>query len=155
MPVGSTEQHGPHLPFNTDLLIAERVATAAVERVGDEAARIARTVQRLISTGVSSRMRLPVSDLTFEADLAIAQLRKALDAHGKGLRGAKVLMLGVAYKKDIADYRESSAIKILELLQKRGVEVTYHDPFVPRIEDGHGVDAPRRRERSCRAWTTS
>lgn len=69
-------------------------------------------------------------------------LRKALDQHGKSLRGAKVLMVGVAYKKDIADYRESSAIKILELLQKRGVEVVYHDPFVPRIEDGHGVDAP-------------
>ena len=72
----------------------------------------------------------------------VRKLPKALDAHGKGLRGAKVLMVGVAYKKDIADYRESSAIKIIELLQKRGVEVRYHDPFVPRIEDGHGVDAP-------------
>ncbi len=69
-------------------------------------------------------------------------LRKALDEHGKALRGSKVVMLGVAYKKDIADYRESSAIKILELLQKRGVEVVYHDPFVPEIENGHGVDAP-------------
>lgn len=69
-------------------------------------------------------------------------LRKALDEHGKALRGSKVVMLGVAYKKDIADYRESSAIKILELLQKRGVEVRYHDPFVPRIEGGHGVEPP-------------
>ncbi|MCB0879789.1 MAG: nucleotide sugar dehydrogenase [Thermoleophilia bacterium] len=73
----------------------------------------------------------------------VRKLRKALDAHGKGLRGSKVVMLGVAYKKDIADYRESSAIKILELLQKRGVDVVYHDPFVPEIEDGHGVDAPQ------------
>ncbi len=72
----------------------------------------------------------------------VRKLRKALDAHGKSLRGSKVLMLGVAYKKDIADYRESSAIKILELLQKRGVEVRYHDPFVPRIEGGHGVEPP-------------
>jgi UDP-N-acetyl-D-glucosamine dehydrogenase len=72
----------------------------------------------------------------------VRKVRKALDAHGKGLRGARVLMIGVAYKKDIADYRESSAIKIIELLQKRGVEVVYHDPFVPEIEDGHGVDAP-------------
>ena len=62
------------------LLIAISKTIANLERVGDEAARIARTVQRLINTGVSSRMRLPVSDLTFEADLAIAQLRKALDA---------------------------------------------------------------------------
>ena len=65
------------------LLIAISRTIANLERVGDEAARIARTVQRLINTGVSSRMRLPVSDLSFEADLAIAQLRKALDAFAR------------------------------------------------------------------------
>ena len=63
------------------LLIAISKAIANLERVGDEAARIARTVQRLINTGVSSR--LPVADLQFEADLAIAQLRKALDAFAR------------------------------------------------------------------------
>lgn len=65
------------------LLIAISKAIANLERVGDEAARIARTVQRLINTGVSSRMRLPVSDLSFESELAIAQLRKALDAFAR------------------------------------------------------------------------
>ena len=65
------------------LLIAISKAIANLERVGDEAARIARTVQRLINTGVSSRLRLPVSDLSFGADLAIAQLRKALDAFAR------------------------------------------------------------------------
>jgi phosphate transport system protein len=65
------------------LLIAISRTIGNLERVGDEAARIARTVQRLINTGVSSRMRLPVSDLSFEADLAIAQLRKALDAFAR------------------------------------------------------------------------
>ena len=65
------------------LLIAISKAIANLERVGDEAARIARTVQRLINTGVSSRLRLPVADLQFEADLAIAQLRKALDAFAR------------------------------------------------------------------------
>ena len=65
------------------LLIAISRTIANLERVGDEAARIARTVQRLINTGVSSRMRLPVGDLSFEADLAIAQLRKALDAFAR------------------------------------------------------------------------
>ncbi len=62
------------------LLVAISKSIANLERVGDEAARIARTVQRLINTGVSSRLRLPVDDLSYEADLAIAQLRKALDA---------------------------------------------------------------------------
>ena len=65
------------------LLIAVSKTIANLERVGDEAARIARTVQRLINTGVSSRMRLPVADLAFEAELATAQLRKALDAFAR------------------------------------------------------------------------
>jgi phosphate transport system protein len=65
------------------LLIAISKAIANLERVGDEAARIARTVQRLINTGVSIRLRLPVKDLGFESELAIAQLRKALDAFAR------------------------------------------------------------------------
>ncbi|HEX2009887.1 MAG TPA: phosphate signaling complex protein PhoU [Roseateles sp.] len=65
------------------LLIAISKTIANLERVGDEAARVARTVQRLINAGVSSRLRLPMSDLSFEADLAVAQLRKALDAFAR------------------------------------------------------------------------
>jgi len=70
------------------LLIAISKTIANLERVGDEAARIARTVQRLINTGVSTR--LPVADLAFGADLAVAQLRKALDAFAR-LDTAKAL----------------------------------------------------------------
>jgi phosphate transport system protein len=65
------------------LLIAVSKTIANLERVGDEAARIARTVQRLLNAGVSSRMRLPVADLQFESELAIRQLRKALDAFAR------------------------------------------------------------------------
>ena len=65
------------------LLIAVSKTIGNLERVGDEAARIARTVQRLINTGVSSRLRLPVADLEFEANLALSQLRKALDAFAR------------------------------------------------------------------------
>ncbi len=72
------------------LLIAVSKTIANLERVGDEAARIARMVQRLINNGVSTRLRLPLSDLGFEADLAIAQLRKALDAFAR-LDTAKAL----------------------------------------------------------------
>ena len=60
------------------LLIAVSKTIANLERIGDEAARIARTVQRLLNSGVSSRMRLPVGDLTFECELATKQLRKVL-----------------------------------------------------------------------------
>ena len=65
------------------LLIAVSKTIANLERIGDEAARIARTVQRLLNAGVSSRMRLPVGDLTFECELATRQLRKVLDAFAR------------------------------------------------------------------------
>src|SRR5665213_1076677 len=65
------------------LLIAISKTIANLERVGDEAARIARTVQRLVNSGVSTRLRLPVNDLVYEAELAVSQLRKALDAFAR------------------------------------------------------------------------
>ena len=65
------------------LLVAISKAIANLERVGDEAARIARTVQRLINAGVSSRLRLPLQDLSYESTLAVTQLRKALDAFAR------------------------------------------------------------------------
>jgi phosphate transport system protein len=65
------------------LLTAISKTIGNLERVGDEAARIARTVQRLLNTGVFSRLRLPVSDVSFEASLATASLRKALDAFAR------------------------------------------------------------------------
>jgi phosphate transport system protein len=65
------------------LLIAVSKTIANLERVGDEAARVARTVLRLMDTGVSSRLRLPVGDLGFASNLALAQLRKSLDAFAR------------------------------------------------------------------------
>jgi phosphate transport system protein len=65
------------------LLVSVAKAIANLERAGDEAARIARTVQRLLNTGVSSRLRVPVSDLTYASQLALSQLRKALDGFAR------------------------------------------------------------------------
>ena len=65
------------------LLIAVSKTIANLERIGDEAARIARTVQRVLNAGMSSRMRLPVADLLYESELATKQLRKALDAFAR------------------------------------------------------------------------
>ena len=65
------------------LLIAVSKTIGNLERVGDEAARIARVVQRLDSIGMSSRLRLPVSDVSFGAGLATASLRKSLDAFAR------------------------------------------------------------------------
>ena len=67
---------------------------------------------------------------------AVSQVSRALNQHGKPLKGAKVLVLGVAYKKDIDDLRESPALTIIELLQKEGAEVSYNDPYFPFIGKG-------------------
>jgi UDP-N-acetyl-D-glucosamine dehydrogenase len=61
---------------------------------------------------------------------------KALSARKQALNGAKVLVLGLAYKKDIDDLRESPSLTIIELLQKAGAEVAYNDPYFPRVGRG-------------------
>jgi UDP-N-acetyl-D-glucosamine dehydrogenase len=63
----------------------------------------------------------------------VREVAEALGRHGKTLHGARVLVLGAAYKKDIDDVRESPALKIMELLGMQGATVAYHDPFVPRL----------------------
>ncbi len=66
----------------------------------------------------------------------VSNVSKALNKRGKPVNGAKVLVLGVAYKKDIDDLRESPALTIIELLQKDGAQVSYNDPYFPFIGKG-------------------
>lgn len=61
---------------------------------------------------------------------------EALNQRGKALCGSKVLIMGVAYKRDIDDLRESPSLTIIELLQKRGAHVEYNDPFFPSVGQG-------------------
>ncbi len=61
----------------------------------------------------------------------VNRVAEALNAHGKPLKGSSVLVLGLAYKKDVDDVRESPSVTLIELLQKRGAKVSYHDPFIP------------------------
>jgi len=61
----------------------------------------------------------------------VTRLMEALNTHSKSFRGATVLLLGVAYKRDIDDLRESPAIRIAELIKGKGGEVVYHDSWVP------------------------
>jgi UDP-N-acetyl-D-glucosamine dehydrogenase len=61
-----------------------------------------------------------------------------LNTRGRGLRRARVLVLGLAYKKDVDDIRESPALKLMELFEKAGAIVDYHDPHAVRFEGGHG-----------------
>ncbi len=66
----------------------------------------------------------------------VENIVEAMSQQGKALRGSRILILGLAYKRDIDDLRESPSLTIIELLQKRGAHVEYNDPFFPTV--GHG-----------------
>jgi UDP-N-acetyl-D-glucosamine dehydrogenase len=70
----------------------------------------------------------------------LASVVAALNQRKKALNGSRVLILGVAYKKDIDDLRESPALTIIELLQKEGAQVSYNDPYFPIIGKGRKYD---------------
>ncbi len=71
-------------------------------------------------------------------DVVVHKISDALNDERKALRGSRILVLGVAYKKDIDDMRESPALDVMRLLEERGAEVQYHDPHVASFrEEGH------------------
>jgi UDP-N-acetyl-D-glucosamine dehydrogenase len=68
----------------------------------------------------------------------LKKITDALNSHKKCVNGAKLLIIGVAYKKNVGDTRESPALDVIEMLAKRGGEIVYFDPYVPEIQtDGH------------------
>ena len=64
----------------------------------------------------------------------VRKVQDALNDAGKAVKGSRVLVLGVAYKKDVSDLRESPALDILLMLQEKGAQVAYHDPHVPAFQ---------------------
>lgn len=70
-------------------------------------------------------------------EYCVERASKILNRHKKSMNGSRILVLGVAYKQDIEDYRESPALRVIEELEKEGVEVVYFDPYVLEYRD-HG-----------------
>ena len=73
---------------------------------------------------------------TYMPYYVVSKTIEALNERKKAVRGAKILVLGISYKKDIDDQRESPSLKIISLLLKKGANVSYNDPYVPR-SSGH------------------
>ncbi len=69
-------------------------------------------------------------------EFVIERVTDALNSAKKSVNGSKIHLLGVAYKKDVGDVRESPALDILELLHRRGATLSYSDPFVPSLKLG-------------------
>ena len=63
----------------------------------------------------------------------IERTAEALNQHQKPLNGSPALVLGAAYKREVDDMRESPALRIIDLLEDRGANVQYHDPFIPKL----------------------
>ncbi len=64
-----------------------------------------------------------------------AKVADALNTHRKSIKGAKILILGMAYKKNVSDYRESPAFEIIHFLKEKGAFVSYSDPHVPSVDE--------------------
>ena len=75
-------------------------------------------------------------------EYVIHQLMEALNESGKAVRGAKILVLGVAYKKDVDDPRESPSFELIDLLLARGADLSYNDPHVPKLPQMRHHDVP-------------
>ena len=69
----------------------------------------------------------------------VTKVTDALNDVSKSVRGARIVVLGIAYKRDIDDVRESPALDVIELLRERGAQVVYHDPYVPSVRMSDGV----------------
>ncbi len=69
----------------------------------------------------------------------VGKVREALNQHRKAVNGSRVLVLGVAYKPDIDDVRESPALDIMTTLEREGAEVAFHDPYVSQFKEGERV----------------
>ena len=72
-------------------------------------------------------------------EYTVERAGKILNRYKKALNGSKVLVLGVAYKQDIADYRESPAVHVIEEFHKTGAQVDFYDPFVPKYRNKEGA----------------
>ena len=69
-------------------------------------------------------------------EFVVESVAKALNQHQKAVNGSRILVLGMAYKKDIDDLRESPSLTIIELLRQAGAEVPYNDPYFPTVGRG-------------------
>jgi UDP-N-acetyl-D-glucosamine dehydrogenase len=80
--------------------------------------------------------------------LVVEKITAGLNHHGRSVKGSRILALGVAYKRDVSDMRESPALTVIKLLEDRGARVRYHDPYVPELmlESGSMAGVPLTEE---------
>jgi UDP-N-acetyl-D-glucosamine dehydrogenase len=94
---------------------------------------------KLKSLNYNARFIELASEINTEMpEYCVNKIAKALNRSQKPVNGSRVLVLGVAYKRDVSDTRESPAVDIIQLLEADGALVDYHDPHVPQLKSDHG-----------------
>ncbi len=84
-------------------------------------------------------------------DYVVGKIADGLNDNRKAINGSRILILGVAYKRDVGDVRESPALDVIHLLQERGAEIVYHDPYVPDLaHEGFPLSSIELDEQSVR-----
>jgi nucleotide sugar dehydrogenase len=85
--------------------------------------------------GFSSKyIKISADTNSYMTQYAVERLRDILAGKGKDMKGARIFILGVTYKKDVKDLRKSPPLKLLQLLQAAGCQVDYHDPIIPYLD---------------------
>src|SRR5258707_889834 len=146
---GTAESIAPHLQPGQLVILesttypgtTEEVLVPILEkgnRLGLKAARDGDSGGKTFFVAFSPEREDPGNTTVARRD--IPKVVGGLNQHKKALNGSKVLVLGVAYKKDIDDLRESPALTIIELLQKEGAQVSYNDPYFPQVGRGRKYD---------------
>ena len=92
-----------------------------------------------ITANVTEGEKFTVSSVELSGDLVVPErvvdlIAETLNRRGKAVNGSRVLVLGVSYKADIDDTRESPSLDIMETLRERGARIEYHDPYVPTLK---------------------
>ena len=75
-------------------------------------------------------------------EYVVYKVAEALNESGKSIKNSKIGIFGVAYKRDVDDPRESPAFRLIELLNERGANLSYHDPFIPTLPKMRSFDVP-------------
>ena len=130
-----------YLPLGDELELAEAAYGAGLPMLlkGPTGCGKTRFMQylawKLKSLNYNARFIQLAAEINFDMpQYVLSKIADALNEAGKPLKDSRILLLGVAYKENVGDLRESPALDLIHLLQQKGARVVYHDPYVPHVE---------------------
>src|SRR6266705_2937446 len=112
--------------------VVSRVVPVSSTRAA-EMAKLLENIFRCVNIALVNELKQLSLRMNIDIWEVVDAAANSLNDHKKSLKGSKILVLGVAYKKDVDDLRESPTLKIMQLLQQRGAHLDYNDPYFPKL----------------------